>query len=91
MKSILEELWYGNICPSESRQEATKEEKELLSRLTTHHDDLLATLNAEQKEIFRCLDNCYAELASMAEREIFVYAFRLGARFATEIMSDNFD
>ena len=32
MRSILEELWYGNICPNTGCREATKEAKELLSK-----------------------------------------------------------
>ena len=31
-------------------------------------------------------DDCYAELTDINEREIFVYAFRLGARIAIDIM-----
>ena len=31
-------------------------------------------------------DDCYAELTDINEREIFMYAFRLGARMVMEIM-----
>lgn len=40
-----------------------------------------------QKEILEKFDDCYAELADINEREIFAYAFRLGARIAIEVMS----
>ncbi len=33
------------------------------------------------------MDNCYDELMDINEREIFSYAFRLGAKIAIEIMS----
>ena len=31
MRSILEELWYGNVCPSEGCRGVTKETKELMT------------------------------------------------------------
>ena len=40
-----------------------------------------------EKEIFEKFDDCYAELTDINEREIFVYAFRLGAKIAIEIMT----
>ncbi len=85
MKSVLEELWYGNICPNS--RELTKDKKALMSCIADHHDNLHATLTDKQKEMLEKFDECYAELADINERAIFVYAFRLGARIATEIMS----
>lgn len=87
MKSILEELWYGNICPSNECREATKEAKELMGYIANHHDNLHATLTNKQKEILEKFDDCCAELTDINEREIFVYAFRLGARIAIEVMN----
>ena len=54
---------------------------------TDHHDNLQATLTDKQKEILEKFDDCYAELTDINEREIFVYAFRLGARIAIEVLS----
>ena len=86
MKSILEELWYGNVCPNGGCREATKEAKTLMGYVADHHDNLQVTLTEEQKEILEKFDDCYAELTDLNEREIFVYAFRLGARIAIEVM-----
>ena len=44
MRSILEELWYGNICPSSGCREGTKEVKELMGYIADHHDALLGML-----------------------------------------------
>ena len=86
MRSILEKLWYGNVCPTGHR-ESTKEAKELMGYIADHHDNLQATLTEEQKEVLEKFDDCYAELTDINEREIFVHAFRLGARIAIEIMN----
>ena len=89
MKSIIEELWYGNVCPNIECREGTKEVRELMGYIADHHDNLQSTLTDKQKEILEKFDDCYAELTNINEREIFVYAFRLGARIAIEVM--NFD
>ena len=83
---ILEELWYGNVCPNTGCCEATKETKELMGYIADHHDNLRATLTDKQKEILEKFDDCYAELTDINEREIFVYAFRLGAKIMLEVM-----
>ena len=86
MKSIIEELWRGNICPSTESQVETVEKKELMGYVAEHHDKLQSTLTDEQKRILEKFDDCYAELTDINEREIFTYAFQLGARIAVEIM-----
>ena len=44
-------------------------------------------MTKEQKELWEKFDDCHAELADIREREIFVYAFRLGARMMAETLS----
>ena len=87
MKSVLKELWYGNIYPNNESKETTKAVKELMGYISDHHENLQATLTDKQKEIFEKFDDCYSELTEINEREIFVYAFRLGARIAIEVMN----
>lgn len=82
MKNILEELWYGNICPDSYFGQTSAEEKELLGYIIKHTDALYATFTEEQKKILEKRDDYQAELTGILERDIFVYAFRLGARFA---------
>jgi len=90
MKSILEELFYGNVCPNTDCRSKEKEVKELMGYIADHHDTLIAQLNEKQKEIFEKFDDCYNELTDINEREIFVYAFRLGARIAIEVLSPHY-
>lgn len=37
MNSILEELWYGNVCPNTECRENTKEAKKLLEYISDHY------------------------------------------------------
>ena len=84
--SILKELWYGNVCPSTDCRITTKETKELMGYIATHHDNLHEQLNEKQREILEKFDDCYSELMDINERDIFIYAFKLGARIAIEVM-----
>lgn len=88
MRSIPEELWYGNICPSSGCREGKKAVKELMGYIADHHDALLGMLTDKQKEMLEKFDDCYAELTEINEREIFVYAFRLGMRIAIEVFTE---
>lgn len=91
MNSILEELFYGNVCPNTDCRNYEQETKELMWDLSGHYDTLLNELNGKQKEVLEKFDDCYSELTDINEREIFVYAFRLGMRIAIEVFytSDN--
>ena len=65
--------------------------EELMGYIADHHDTLIAQLNEKQKEIFEKFDDCWDELTDINEREIFVYAFKLGMRIAIEVLSSNTD
>ncbi len=88
MRYILEELFYGNICPNTDCRSQDKETKQLMGYIADHHDNLLSTLNDQQKELLEKFDDCYNELTDINEREIFTYAFKLGAKLILAIMSD---
>ena len=89
MRSILEEFFYGNICPNTDCRSHDKETKQLMGYIADHHDNLLSTLNEQQKELLEKFDDCYNELADINEREIFSYAFKLGMRIAIEVLTSN--
>ena len=89
MRSILEELFYGNICPNTDCRSHDKEIKQLMGYIADHHDNLLSMLNEQQKELLEKFDDCYNELTDINEREIFSYAFKLGMRIAIEVLTSN--
>ena len=88
MRSILEELFYGNICPNTDCRGHEKVTKQLMGYIADHHDNLLSTLNEKQKELLEKFDDCYNELTDINEREIFIYAFKLGAKLILSVMSE---
>ena len=88
MKSIINELWLGNINPQTDSRNNSKEMKELMEYIARHHEDLLKTMTDEQKVIFEKFDDCWSEYVSLSEAAIFTYAFKLGSRFAIEIQAE---
>ena len=90
MRSTLEELWHGNISPETDSRTNTPEMKRLMEYMARHHDNLMTTMTDEQKDIFERFDDCWSEYASLAEKSIFVYAFRLGARIAIDVLAADF-
>ena len=91
MRSIIDELVYGNFCPNTYCRSKDKETKQLMDYIADHHDALSRELTDKQKEILEKFDDCYAELTDINEREIFVYAFRLGAQIAIEVLCPKAD
>ena len=89
MRTILEEVFYGNICPNTDCRSHDKETKQLMGYIADHHDNLLSTLNDQQKEILEKFDDCYSELTDINEREIFTYAFKLGARLMLAVVRED--
>lgn len=86
MRSILEELFYGNVCPNTECRSKDEQTKQLMGYIADHHSALNETLTDKQKELFEKFNDCYDELTDINEREIFIYAFRLGARIAIEVL-----
>ena len=86
MKSMIKELWHGNIIPQEDSRTNSKEMKELLGYMSRHHEDLEKSFTDEQKEIFEKLHDCWSEYASLAEEAIFAYAFKLGGRLMLDLI-----
>jgi len=88
MRSILQELWHGNVCPQTDSRNNSPEMKQLMEDMARHHDDLLKTMTDEQKEIFEKFDDYWSEYSSYAEEAIFMYAFKLGMKIAIQTLNE---
>lgn len=86
--TVLEELWYGNLEPSVFDSSSSKEYKELLHLVSRNEEKLLATMTAEQKELFSKYSDCVREFQSLAECLLFQNSFRLGARMMITVMEE---
>ena len=88
MKSMIKELWHGNITPQEDSRNNSPEMKQLMEYIARHHDDLLKAMTNEQKEILEKFDDCWSEYISLSESAIFEYAFKLGMQIAIETLTE---
>ena len=83
---VLEEFWYGNIMPQEQCAIHNPEIDNLLLLTDKNLKKLSETLTDAQRELLQKYDDCISEMKSINERELFIYAFRLGGRFMAEIL-----
>lgn len=89
MRTLLEELWYGNVYPQEQSTEHNSEIKELISLMGKNREILSSALTAEQNLTLEKYDNCLNEMNSIIEKEVFAYGFRLGGRLMLEVLTDH--
>ena len=58
MRSILEELFYGNVCPNTDCRSKDEQTKQLMGYIADHHSALNETLTNKQKDIRLCFSAC---------------------------------
>lgn len=83
---ILEEMWFGNVKPSERKLPSNSEQYELVSLIVRHEEKLFPMLSEHAKEIYEKLREGRSELSSLVECEAFISGFRLGAMIMLEVM-----
>ena len=88
MKSVINELWLGNIDPQTDSRNNSQKIKELMEYTALHHEKLNQTMSDEQKKILKKFDDCWSEYMSLAEAAIFEYAFKLGMQIAIETLTE---
>ena len=88
MRSIINEIWHGNVIPQEDSRTNSPEMKELLNYMARHHEELEKSFSDEQKATFEKFHDCWSEYASLSDEALFEYAFKLGMRIAIEIFQD---
>ena len=77
--SILEELWYGNINPSEDRDISDKE-KELVELMARHQEYMQSILKDKELDAFKKYVVCCEEYASLVECQAFKIGFKLAVK-----------
>ena len=85
---ILEELWYGNIEPTEYDTCPCVEYKEALQRISRNEEKLQATMTDAQKELFTRYQESVMEYQTLSELMLFQNSFKLGARLMVEVMEE---
>ena len=84
MESIIAELFYGNITPSERSYCRTGEYAHILQLVTQNEEKLTETLTEAQKETFEKFKDSTSEISSMTEVTVFTLGFKLGLWLTAE-------
>ena len=87
MDSVINELYYGNICPVEQMGRLTPEARAILKRNHKNVKKLEESLDEQEKAILHSIQDDRLELAASVGEKRFREAFTLGARFAIEIFT----
>ena len=85
---ILEELWYGNIEPTDYGTSPSPKYRELRRLVDRNETDLRATMTDAQKELFNRYLESVLEYQTLSELMLFQNSFKLGARLMVEVMEE---
>ena len=84
--SILEDLWCGNIRPSEYDVSSCSEYAAALERINQVEGKLRDTLSDEQKELFARYTESVRSFHALADYLLFQSSFKLGAKITLELI-----
>ena len=84
--TILEDLWYGNIRPTERTIQRGSELDNLLKLLRQNEDNLMQGLSEKQKESFEKFKDCQSEITDYLETEAFTSGFTIAVKLMVEVM-----
>lgn len=81
--SILQELWYGNINPSENK-EISNDEKKLVELMARHQYYLNLKLKGKELDELKKYIECCEEYSLLVECQAFEIGFKLAVKLLTE-------
>jgi glutamyl/glutaminyl-tRNA synthetase len=85
---ILEDLYLGDVRPSERSFKRNTQYAKALDDLVKAGDALTDTLTEKQKEMFEDYMTAQREVSVLTDCETFIYAFRLAARTMIDVLID---
>ena len=85
---ILEDLYLGDVRPSERSFKRNTQYAKALDELVNAGDALTDTLSEKQKEIFEDYMTAQRDVNVLTDCETFIYAFRLAAKIMIDVLTD---
>ena len=86
---MIEELFYGNICPCDKRLTRGSEYSHLLDLAVKNEEKLLEIISPQQKESFERFRECIDDMNNILIKESFIDGFRVGVKLMAESIYDN--
>lgn len=87
--SILEDLWFDNLVVQDVEIRKSSAQEKTLAASVKCEDALRETLTEKQKEQSALCSERRNELLTVFEKEDFIRGFKLGARMAAEVLSND--
>ena len=84
--TILEDLWYGNVRPTERSIVRGSKLDNLMKLICQNEDDLMGGLTEKQKESFEKFKDCQSEITDYLETEAFARGFTIAVKLMVEVM-----
>jgi hypothetical protein len=85
---ILEDLWNGDITPSERVIRTGSQYAQLQKQLVAAEEDFRKELSPEGKAAYDTFCRKQAELSEISECDCFIRGVRIGARLLLDIVAD---
>ena len=83
--AILEELYNGNINPSDRYIKKGSDYQKINNQFTEYIDELMLSLNDKEKQLCDKIGDSMVSLCSIAEKECFIEGFCMGVKLTLEI------
>lgn len=87
MTTTLEELWNGNLAPSEKCGVGDPEIKDLIRLMQRNKEDLMQALAPQQFALFEKYADCSDEYVYRMTAQAFCEGFSLASKLLTESLS----
>ena len=84
MPSVLEELYYGNVCPDVKYYQQDSPFVEAARLKNVNLEKLIASLNDTEKEIFDKYCDAQSDIEGISRYANFTYGFKLGVLLMVE-------
>lgn len=86
---MIEELFYGNICPCDKHLTRGSEYSHLLDLVVKNEEKPSALLSPQQKEMFEKVKDCMTDMNNLLVKKAFIGGFRLGGKLVAEAIYTN--
>lgn len=86
--TMLEDLYYGNICPSEQAIAKESDYVKALEAILACEDYLNAQPDKAGESTLQKLIDAYTDMLAFSSKELFMQGFRMGIRMGMEIMDE---
>lgn len=85
MKSILKEIYFGNIVPNQKSFNPNSDYGKAVKTLVDKEEKLLEVLNGSEKFMFNEFSDAQSKITVLTATDNFSYGFKLGALLMAEV------